>query len=79
MSVRKPDIREAIQTDSRAIKRVDSLPEAVPFDKSMAIYHIRFQKHDMEILSAYLKRQGLGLSAGVRMAVAQFMQKAGLK
>lgn len=79
MSVRRPDIREAIKADSRAVKREDSLPEEFPANESMAIYHIRFPKHDMEVLSAYLKRQGLGLSAGVRMAVAQFMQKAGLK
>ena len=82
MSLRKPDpIREAIKGDTRAIERQDGIPDGAlsAGRRQMKVYRVRLPEADVERFLAYLGRQGLSLSAGIRMAVAKFMQKEGLK
>lgn len=82
MSLRKPDpIREAIKEDVRAVRRQDGIPDIVTREgkPQMKVYRVRLPEDDVERFLAYLTRQGLSLSAGIRMAVAKFMQKEGLK
>lgn len=75
MAIQKPKIRSAVDAE------IENLPIAGGRKKRqrMQIIKVGLPERDLEVFRVHMEDQGLNLSAGVRLAVSQYMQKEGLK
>jgi len=75
MAIQKPKIRSAVDAE------MENRPIAGGRKKRqrMQIIKVGLPERDLEVFRAHMEDQGLNLSAGVRLAVSQYMQKEGLK
>lgn len=71
MALRKNDLAKAAAADTRDLVR--EAPEL------MRPYQFKMQPALLEQFRAHCARRGLSMSAGVRMAVLEFMAKEGLR
>lgn len=67
--------RGEIKNKIRGISReTELLKKAEP----LKMFSLRLHRKDMEHLRTYFKTMGLNLSAGIRMALREFMERQGI-
>ncbi len=76
---KKPDpVRERIAQDNRITVGTPSEPtDGARVREVMKVYRVRLPERDVLRLEQYLGTLGLSLSAGIRMAVNQMLQRVG--
>lgn len=74
MSLKKDALRATVAGDTRDLAKTSSYEGK----GKTRVYQIKFNVETMERFRRYCESKGLTLSAGTRLAVAEYMEKQGV-
>jgi hypothetical protein len=74
MSLKKDALRATVASDTRDLTKASAESKG-----RMRTYQIKFPEALMERFRVHLESKGLSLSAGTRLAVAEYMEREGLR
>lgn len=74
MALKKDALRATVAEDGRDLGKAAAEPRG-----RMRTYQVKFPPAVMERFRAYCESKGLSLSAGTRLAVAEYMEREGVR
>ena len=74
MALKKDALRATVADDSRDLAKASAESRG-----RMRTYQVRFPENVMERFRGHCQSKGLSLSAGTRLAVAEYMEREGLR
>jgi len=74
MALKKDALRATVAEDSRDLVKAAAEPRG-----RMRTYQVKFPETVLERFRAHLEGKGLSLSAGIRLAVSEYMEREGLR
>ena len=74
MALKKDALRATVADDSRDLVKASAEPRG-----TMRTYQVKFSPSVLERFRAHCQGKALSLSAGIRLAVAEYMEHEGLR